>query len=149
MQIDHTDDSVNLPSFSQLIRGVGALLGLTMILLGVLYGIRIFGWIADALQNPQEFSDLVTQWELTITGGEPFNWVAGGETIPASKLCAVLVLGGGCLALIKIALLFLTEGSKAVSYTLGDKEAIKRILVNAFGSNAEKLPENLAEESNT
>ncbi len=140
MQMEDMDDSVKLPSFSQWVRGCGALLGLTMMILGVVYSIRIFGWIAEGLRNPEAMGGIISQWEQAITGGEPFALSLGGEELPLSKFCAVLVLAFGAWILVKIAFLFLKEGAKAISNTLGDKDAIKRILQHAFGQNTDKIP---------
>jgi|GEM_PF-1535239 len=59
MHMDGTVALAKRPSFSQWVGGTEVMHGLALILLGVIYGIRIFGWIADALRNPQGVADLV------------------------------------------------------------------------------------------
>ncbi|MDF3128920.1 hypothetical protein P0Y35_06910 [Kiritimatiellaeota bacterium B1221] len=134
------DDSVTLPSFSQWVRGCGALLGLSMMVLGVVYSIRIFGWIVEGLKNPEVMGGILSKWETAMSDGEPYILNFAGGDLPLSKFCAVLVLAFGTWILVKIAFLFLSEGAKVISNTLGDQDAIKRILEHTFGPHKNRIP---------
>lgn len=141
------DDAVSLPSFSQFIRGVGALLGLGMVILGVIYTTRIFGWVSAALQNPESIEGLIQRWETAISGGAQTVWRFGDNEIPVSSFLAVLVLGFGVFILIRIAFWFLTEGAKVISSSIGEKEAIKSILLYVFGQSSGKIPPHIEDPS--
>ena len=126
------ENDVKLPSASQWVRGLGALIGLVMMVIGVVYSVRIFGWISEGLREPEKVSDLVRRWGLAMGGGAAFE-INLGDTIPLSEILAVLVLGVAMWVLIRIAFLFLSVGSTVIRNTLGEKEAIREILKYTFG----------------
>lgn len=138
--IEDTDDGIKFPSASQWVRGFGAVIGLTMMILGVLYSVRIFGWIVEGLRHPEKLSDVVKRWGEVIDGGDAFSFMIDGAEVRLSELLGLLILGFGMLVLVKIAFLFLTEGSNVISNMLGDKEAIKKILKHTFGPGQVKDP---------
>jgi hypothetical protein len=45
-----------------------------------------------------------------------------------------MVLGGGAFILALISMGIILAGAKTVSWTLGDREAVKRVLAHALGS---------------
>lgn len=138
--MEDVDDGVKMPSIAQCVRGLGALIGMTMMIFGVVYAVRIFGWIVQGLQNPEKVSDLVKRWGLAVGGGANFDFTVGGESIPLSEILGILILGMGMWVLSKIAFMFLTEGSKVITNTLGEKDAIKKILLYTFGAGSVKDP---------
>ncbi|WFB37591.1 hypothetical protein P3T73_07440 [Kiritimatiellota bacterium B12222] len=145
--MEDVDDGLKLPSASQWVRGLSALTGLTMMLVGVVYAIRLFGWIVEGLRSPEKVTDLIKRWGMAMGGGRAFETMIGNERIPLSEILAVLVLGVGMWVLIRIAFMFISEGSKIVTHTLGEKAAIKRILVHALGAGAVKETSDLDHEN--
>ena len=56
-----------------------------------------------------------------------------GRAVPLARVIAVIVLGGGSLLLAWLALGIMLTGAKIVSWTAGDREAVKKILTHVFG----------------
>jgi hypothetical protein len=128
------DNEVKMPSLSQLVRGIGAAIGLIMMVTGIVYAVRLFRWIYEGVKSPERITDLIRRWGDGLGGGESIELDLGElGMIPLSDLVGGLIVGLATLVLVRIALLFITEGSKVIQNALGEKEAIKNILRYTFG----------------
>jgi len=127
------DALFSVQSLLQLIRAAGAILGVIAIVIGLMYVTRIFALIYGALHAPANFDAHLEQW-ITAVGGEQLDIVVAGTTLHCANIVAIMVLGGGVCILAWISIGLVLAGAKIVSWTLGDREAIKKILASAFGS---------------
>ncbi|NQU39448.1 MAG: hypothetical protein HQ523_05800 [Lentisphaerae bacterium] len=125
--------SFSLQSLLQLIRAAGALLGVIAIIIGLVYATRIFGLVFDALLEPEVCQAHLDKWAVAV-GGDELNIVIGGTTYHLARTMALLVLGGGVTILAWISMGLVQGGAKTVSWILSDREAVKKILIHAFGS---------------
>lgn len=123
----------SLQALLQLIRAVGAILGVVAIVIGLVYVTRIFGLIFGVLHAPDGFDAHLAQWVKAV-GGEQLDVVVSGTTLHCARIVAIAVLGGGVTILAWISLGLILAGAKIVSWTLGDREAVRRMLAYAFGS---------------
>ena len=126
------DDSFNVKSFLQVLRAVAVVLGVAAILVGVVFAVRVFAVAFNALRDPAGFQPLLAQWAETV-GGEKLDVVIEGNKYPCAGVLATIVLGGGGMMLVWIAMGLVMAGAKVVSWTLGDRTAVKKMLEQAFG----------------
>jgi hypothetical protein len=131
--------SFNLQSLLQIIRAVGAILGVIAIVIGLVYATRIFAVVFSALHSPEAFQVHFDKW-VTAVGGEELDIAIGGTTYHGSRIIALMVLGSGAFILAWISMGIIMAGAKTVSWTLGDREAVKRVLVHAFGQSRKREP---------
>lgn len=127
-----SDSPTDLQTLMNLLRLVAAVLGIVIIVIGLVYATRMFGAIYRALQSPESFQPVREQWSQAV-GGEELNITIAGSTYHVANVAAIAVLGGGAVMLSWIAMALILAGAKVVSWTAGDREAVKRILVHAFG----------------
>lgn len=123
----------SMQSLLQLIRAAAAILGIIAIIMGLVYVTRIFGLILGVLNAPGNFDALLAQW-IKAVGGEQLDVVVAGTTLHCANIVAIMVLGGGATILAWISMGLILAGAKIVSWTLGDREAVKKMLASAFGS---------------
>ena len=131
-RVDDDGLSFDMQSLLQLIRAAGAILGIIAIILGLTYATRMFGLILDTLHGPEAFQVHLDKWVAAV-GGDELNLVIGGATYHGARGVAIMVLGGGVAILAWISMGFILAGAKTVSWTLSDREAVKRLLIHAFG----------------
>jgi len=125
------------PSFSmqtvmQGVRVAGAILGIIAIIIGLVYATRVFDLVFNVLQMPEAFQLHLSKWAEAV-GGEELDLTIAGETLHGARFLAVAILGGGCVVLVWLSLGFVLVGAKIVSWTLSDREAVKKLLVHTFG----------------
>jgi hypothetical protein len=116
------------------VRVVGATLGVVCIVIGLVWAITLFTRIRRAAESPEQESRLVERWGEALGGDELSVVVEGARPVPLARPAAVGVLGGAALLCCWLALGLLLCGAKLVSWTLGDREAVKRVLRHAFGA---------------
>ena len=114
------------------LRVAAAALGLAAIFVGLTYAIRIFGIVAGALGNPTWFQTHLETW-MAAVGGESTSVELGDVTLRPARVLALAVLGGGSLVLAWLSIAILVAGAKTLSWTLGDQEAVRRLLIHTFG----------------
>lgn len=122
----------SMESLLQGIRAIAAVLGVIAVIIGVVYATRTFHLIYTALSGPETFQASLDQWASAV-GGKELDVVIDGSTYPGAKIVAIIVLGGGAAILAWISMGLIVTGAKAICWTLGDREAVKKILVHAFG----------------
>lgn len=130
------EESAGLFSFEslhQVIRAAAGVLGVVIIVIGLVFAMRLFAALLGTLRNPEGIQPQVAQW-ATVLGGDELTVVIAGNKYPCGRIVAVIVLGGGSVVLAWIAMGLTLTGAKLVSWTLGEREAIKRILNHAFGT---------------
>ncbi len=111
----------------QVIRLCGAVIGLVLIVTGLVFALKLFGVIATTLNTPGNLQGLVEQWSRLV-GNDSLKAVYEGQTMELGPLVAVGILGVGGLVLVSIAFRLITVGANVISITVGEKEAIKRLL---------------------
>ncbi len=136
------NDDLDRPDFSLTnphpvidgLRTIGALLAITTIIIGIFCVVKIFMMILSALQNPAEAQPFITAWANAL-GGEHLSLNIQGTTSDFSYMTAISVLGIGTILLCRLSIAIITTGAKILAWTLGEKEAIKKILMYTFGPN--------------
>lgn len=126
------NSNFDMDSLLSLMRVIAAGLGVITIVIGLFYLTRIFGLVYDALHSPRDFATVFARW-VDAVGGSELDINFSGDKFPAARLLATVVLGGGMLILTWITMGITFTGAKIVSWTAGDRDAIKRILRHAFG----------------
>lgn len=132
---DPAVDSIGTFSLARLLRAVCAVLGIIAIVIGLVYAVRVFGWVHTALLNPSGFQERLVLWSAAV-GGEKLDVVTGDTVYHAANFMAILVLGGGTVILAWIAMGLIVGGGKIVAWTVSERDAIRRILVQALGAAA-------------
>ena len=130
---ENADSSFNGQFLLQVLRAVGAGLGVVAIITGLMYATRMFAVIFNALHAPEVFQAHMEKWVAAV-GGAQLDVVIGGIVIHGASIFAILVLGGGAVLLAWIAMGLILAGARTMAWILGDREAVKRLLVHAFGS---------------
>jgi hypothetical protein len=120
---------------AQALRVAAAALGVVAIIIGLVYATRVFGMAFTALRDPVGFGEHVEQWVAAV-GGDQLDIVVENVTLRPARPVALMVLGGGTAILAWIAIGITLAGAKTLSWTLGDGEAVRKLLVHAFGATA-------------
>ena len=131
--------SFNLQSLLQIIRAVGAILGVIAIVIGLVYATRMFGLVFAALHAPEAFQTHLDKWVTAVGDGE-LDIAIGGTTYHGARMIAIMLLGGGTFILAWLSMGIILAGAKTVSWTLSDREAVKKVLVHAFGPARKQEP---------
>lgn len=114
----------------QLIRAAGAVLGIIVVIIGVVYATRIFSMVSTALQNPEAFESMLKQW-VEAVGGEHLDFVVPDvTTYHVANLVAIAVLGIGTVILGWISIGLIAVGAKVLSWSLNDRIPAKRPTAN-------------------
>lgn len=113
-------------------RVVATFLGMIVILVGLWSALKVFGALYQGVTGPQGFSKTFEGW-VKVVGGEKLNVQINGNTIPLAPVLAVMLLGGGAFLLTWLAMGIMLTGAKIISWTSGDREAVKRVLEHALG----------------
>ena len=120
------DHSFNMQTLLQMIRTAGAVLGIIVMIIGIVYATRIFSMVSAALQNPEGFESMLKLW-VDAVGGERLDFVVPDvTTYHAANLVALAVLGVGTVILSWISINLILVGAKALSWSLNDRVARKR-----------------------
>ncbi len=107
-------------------------IGLVIMLFGLKYSIDIFNLIYDALRDPEKIHEILIRLGENI-GGEALDVTIGKKIIPISMIISLMVFCGGSVILAWLAMALMQTGGKIVSWTSGDREAVKKILEYTFG----------------
>ncbi|QTA80806.1 Uncharacterized protein dnl_31190 [Desulfonema limicola] len=107
-------------------------LGIAIIIIGLKYCIDIFGILFDLIKNPERLNIILTNMVQSLDW-EAFNLTSGTKVYPVSSVLALLVYGGVIIILAFLSMSMMSTGSKIVSWTIGDRQAVKEILQYAFG----------------
>lgn len=126
------DESFGVQSVLQFIRATGALLGVIAMIIGLVYATRIFTMVSNVLNNPDSVSAYLDKW-IAAVGGEDLRIVVNGMQYDCAIIIAVLIIGSGLILLAWMSMAFILTGAKTVSWTLGDRAAVKKMLTHAFG----------------
>jgi len=123
-------------SLSELVRIAGTFVGIIILVAGLVCMVMVIGAFRDALANPQGLEGAVEQWADLIQA-EDVVFVFGENETHAGRFLATLMMGICALVLARLCIALMTSGAKVISITSGDKEAVKRVLKEAFG---DKMP---------
>ena len=119
-------------SLLRLVRAGAAFLGVAAIAIGIVYAMRIFNLIYTTLSGPETFQTHIEKWAPAV-GGKELDFIISGNTYHGANIVALVAIGGATAILAWISMGLMVTGAKVVSWTLGDREAIKKMLVHAFG----------------
>jgi len=133
------DNVFTMDSMLKVIRAIGAILGIVAIVIGLVFATRLFTSVLAALRSPESYQAYIAMWTDAV-GGEELSVVIAGQTYRCANVIAIMILGFGVTILACIAMGLMQMGAKTISCTLGDKEAVKRILVHALGQTAKRKP---------
>ena len=106
--------------------------GIATILVGLWFAIKLFGAIAAGLQSPEAYRDSIQQW-TTLVGGEGLKVKIGEQEFALAPVIALAAIGLGLILLTWLSLGVMLTGAKIVSFSSGEREAVKRILQQALG----------------
>ena len=132
-------DLVNLQPILQGLRIAGAVIGVIAMAFGLIYVTRVFSVLFTALRYPEKNKALIDGW-IAAVGGNELDIVISGTTCHGANVVAVAVLGGGATVLAWLALALVLAGAKTISWTLSDREAVKKLLEHAFGPTGKPVP---------
>ena len=139
--------SFNTQSLLQVIRAVGGGLGAIAIVTGLVYATRMFTVIFSILRAPEVFQAHMGKWVAAV-GGAQLDVVVGGIVVHGAAIFAIFILGGGAAILAWISMGLILAGAKTMSWILGDREAVKKLLVHAFGPARKPEPGKAVEGDN-
>jgi hypothetical protein len=135
---DDVGSGLGMASILRFALAVAAFLGVLVIVLGIVYSIRTFDLIYTTVSTgPEAFGASVQKWTAAV-GGDQLDFVIAGVTYHAAPVVALAVLGGGTLVLVWISMRLILTGAKVVSWTLGDREAIKQMIAQASSRGGDK-----------
>ena len=113
-------------------RACANVVGIIAVVSGLWLAIDLFGAIYRGLNSPENVRPLLDHWAETLGGGKLTVKVAD-QSYPLASLLAVIVVGAGCCVLTWLAMGVMLTGAKIITWTSGDREAIRRILQHALG----------------
>jgi hypothetical protein len=119
-------------SVKHIIRLLASLLGVVIIAIGLVFTIKVFLLIFNALNSPGNLQELLLQWQAALNF-ENFNMEFDERVIPFASILTIFVVGIGLIILGWLSLSMMRTGSKIISITSDDREAIKHVLSYVFG----------------
>ncbi|HUY91905.1 MAG TPA: hypothetical protein VMV10_24405 [Pirellulales bacterium] len=102
------------------------------ILVGLWLAIKLFGAIAAGLQSPDAYRQTIEQW-TALVGGDGLKVKIGEQEFALAPAVALAVIGLGLALLTWLSLGVMLTGAKIVSWSSGDREAVRRVLQQALG----------------
>jgi len=129
---NRTSSGSNIEKFKGIASIIVTCLGIVIIIIGLKYCIDIFGILFDILKDPARLNNILTTM-IQALDWETFNLTSGTKVYPISSLFALIVYAGVIIILAVLSMGMMRTGSKIVSWTIGDREAVKEILQYAFG----------------
>jgi hypothetical protein len=121
-----------MDAFLRLIRAFVAVLGVTAILIGMLYAARTLHLVYSALSSPETLRSVLDRWASAV-GGKELDFVIAGTTYHAADVVAIVVLGAGAVVLAWISMGLILTGTKVVFWALGNRQGIKKVPTRPFG----------------
>lgn len=127
-----------MPTSSSITKVLSTVLGLGLMVVGTWYILWLIGRIWWGMGHPLEAQQIVEQWAQVLGADEmklsipAMNDQQGPQTIGMGKLAAGVALGMGHLAMAYMASMLIAAGSRVVTYASSDREAIKRLIQEAF-----------------
>jgi len=124
--------SLSMQPFFQFFRIASSAMGLIIIVYGFLWSKGLFELTYQAIKNPEFLQNHIIKW-INLLSLESMNNLAQGGEITIAPLIAIILMGLGLIILVKIAMGIILIGAKIVLWTSSDREAVKQILIYAFG----------------
>ena len=128
-------------SWQEGLRLTATALGLCLMVTGFYFAMRLFGDIYSGLKYPERFAPTIESWERVV-GGKDLTITVADQKYPVARLSAIVILGGGCWALVYVAIGLMGAGAKIISWTATDRLAIKRFILQALGKPDKIVTEN-------
>ncbi len=124
------DRSFNVQPVLQMIRAAGAVIGLVVMVIGVVYATQVFSMVSTALHDPGGFEAVLKPWVAAVGGDQLDLVVPDITTYHAANLVALAVLGVGTMILVRISMGLILVGAKVLSWSLSDRIPEKRHVSN-------------------
>jgi hypothetical protein len=132
--------STGMPSPSSILRGITALIGIITMITGFVFATKIFMLILNVLKEPEAATPFMDMW-ATALGGQRLMMNLNGITHDFAPTTAIMVIGFGIVILSRLSIALISTGAKTVAWTLGDREAIKKILTHSLGPSRKTRPQ--------
>lgn len=129
---ERDDGAFDLLSIQELVRVAGAVLGFAVTVTGLVLAVRLFSEVFDVVRDPARFG-VHLQAMAAAVGGKDLDVSFAGMSYRSSNLVAIVVFGGSAFLLMWLSLGMLVGGAKIIGWALSERDAVKRILVHAFG----------------
>lgn len=108
------------------------IMGIVVMAFGLWAALRLFGALYAVLMAPDGFKGSFQAWTEAVGGNDVTFPTPNGPVVYAPILAAGL-FGLVAFVLIALCLGMLTAGAKIISWTAGDREAVRKILEHALG----------------
>jgi hypothetical protein len=115
------------------LRGMASLLGLVVIVIGLYFSVRTFLIIRDTVRDPTGAQETFAQWNEAL-GGDKLEIRFEGDLVPLAPILGLVAVGGGCVLMCWLSLGIMVAGAKIISWSTGDREAVRQILREVLGS---------------
>jgi hypothetical protein len=128
------DPSLETAPFSPdtAVRFAASAVGIVTMLVGLWLAVKLFGAIAEGLQSPEAYRNSIEQW-TALVGGDELKVKLGEQPVALAPIIALAAIGLGLVLLTWLSLGIMLAGAKIVSWSSGEREAVKRVLQHAFG----------------
>ena len=125
-----TDPIQTVHSLSRLLATV---LGIVLIIVGAFFAIKLFEAIYSSVLKPGGMTEMVNQWTTLIGGEDAIDIQFGENEIKGARIVSIIIVGAAAALLAWLSLGITLAGAKIISWTAGDRRAVKKILKYAFG----------------
>jgi len=122
----------SVSAFASLMRVLATVLGIVAIIVGLVYAMKIFDVVYRNVREPEGMRASIDKWQEAL-GADDIVVPVEGAAVHCGKIVTIAVIGCAVLILVRIAMGIMAVGGKIISWTAGDREAVKRILTHAFG----------------
>ena len=99
-----------------------ATIALAVMVAGLVYALRTYEFIHEALVRPERFEHAFASWARAV-GGDDLAIEINGKAVKAARPLAVVVVGGGSLCLLWISLLLIKTGARVFYWILLDRKS--------------------------
>lgn len=121
-----------IETIGPVIRVIAGILGLFIIVIGLLYAISLFSSIHKAIKTPETFQESLDKW-VEVLGEDEMNIKIGGDVFPLVRIIGVMTIAFGVFMLCWLAVGIMLAGARIISWSSGDREAVRKILKEALG----------------
>ena len=126
-----TNPMETLHSLSRLL---ATLVGIVLIILGSVYAVKLFEAIYASIRNPAQMTGLVDHWTAMVGGEDAIDIKFADTHVKGARVLAIIIVGAAAVLLAWLSLGITLAGARIISWTAGDRQAVKKILKAAFGN---------------
>jgi hypothetical protein len=143
MSVDYEDKRPGRETMDvgAIFRGIASLLGLGIIILGLYLALKTYTTIQRGVTEPVTFQETVKKW-TEVMDVSPKNDPAAAawdektrfEAEAVAQVMGVVAIGGAYFILCWLTVAIMTAGARIISWTTGDREAVRKIIREALGT---------------